>query len=79
MVARVVIGLIEVYRYLISPFTRPSCRFIPSCSQYAIHAINHHGVVKGIILTFKRLFKCHPFSSEMGFDPIPEPKSLKKS
>lgn len=79
MIARILIGLIECYRYIISPFTRPTCRYIPSCSLYAIHAINHHGVIKGVFLAMKRLFRCHPFTENMGFDPVPHTKNLRKS
>ena len=62
------------YRFLISPFTPPSCRFEPTCSSYAEKAIRQHGAWVGFWLTFKRLSRCHPierFGGEDGFDPVP--------
>jgi uncharacterized protein len=57
-----VIFLIHSYRWLISPFTPPSCRFEPTCSRYAINCIEIHGLAKGLWLTIKRLLRCHPYS-----------------
>lgn len=62
------------YRFLISPFTPPSCRFEPTCSNYAEKAIRQHGTWVGFWLTLKRLSRCHPierFGGESGFDPVP--------
>ena len=62
------------YRFLISPFTPPSCRFEPTCSSYAEKAISQHGAWLGFWLTLKRLSRCHPierFGGEGGFDPVP--------
>ena len=62
------------YRFLISPFTPPSCRFEPTCSSYAEKAIRQHGTWVGFWLTLKRLSRCHPierFGGESGFDPVP--------
>ena len=62
------------YRFLISPFTPPSCRFVPTCSSYAEKAIRQHGTWVGFWLTLKRLSRCHPierFGGESGFDPVP--------
>ena len=66
--------LIWGYRFLISPFTPPSCRFEPTCSNYAEKAIRQHGTWVGFWLTLKRLSRCHPierFGGESGFDPVP--------
>ena len=60
---------IKFYQYFISPFIKPSCRFYPSCSSYALEAIRHYGVCKGLWLSCKRLLRCHPWS-EGGFDPL---------
>lgn len=79
MFAAIVITLIRVYRYCISPFTQPSCRFYPTCSEYAIYAIQHHGLFKGIGLTTKRILRCHPLEKSHGYDPVPIKESLKKS
>jgi len=64
-----VICLIKVYRKFISPLKGPSCRFYPTCSQYAIEAITKYGIIKGGFLSIKRILKCHPFHSG-GYDPI---------
>ncbi|MEY6432736.1 membrane protein insertion efficiency factor YidD [Thioalkalicoccus limnaeus] len=61
---------IRVYQYLISPLLGPHCRFHPTCSQYAIVAIERHGVVLGVWLALRRLSRCHPWY-EGGFDPVP--------
>lgn len=66
---RVLILVIKMYQKLISPLKTPSCRFYPTCSQYAINAINKYGCIKGIIMTIKRLSKCHPFHPG-GYDPV---------
>lgn len=61
---------IRLYQYLISPIIKPSCRYYPSCSHYALDAIQQHGIAKGIWLAFKRLVRCHPWSRG-GYDPVP--------
>jgi len=66
----VVISVIRLYQILISPLLSPTCRFAPSCSQYAIEAIGHRGLVRGGLLALRRLGKCHPLH-EGGFDPVP--------
>ncbi|AEG02496.1 membrane protein insertion efficiency factor YidD [Methylomonas sp. LL1] len=65
------ITLIKVYKYFISPLLGPRCRFYPSCSSYGLEAIQLHGAAKGSYLTLRRLLKCHPFH-EGGIDPVPE-------
>jgi putative membrane protein insertion efficiency factor len=67
---RIALGLIRFYQLAISPFTPPSCRYIPTCSQYGYEAITKHGLIKGGLLTAKRLLRCHPFSKG-GIDPVP--------
>ena len=73
------LALIRFYRKNISPTRPPCCRFIPSCSTYALEAIEVHGALKGGILTVWRLIRCHPFHKEKTFvyDPVP-PKRSKK-
>ena len=66
----VFIGSIRVYRRLISPWLPRSCRFYPSCSQYAIEAVELHGLVKGTYLMVRRLLRCHPGSAG-GVDLVP--------
>jgi putative membrane protein insertion efficiency factor len=63
--------LVRAYQLCISPFLGQNCRFYPSCSQYAIEAINRHGSMKGGWLSAKRLCKCHPWHPG-GLDPVPE-------
>ncbi|MEM7208597.1 MAG: membrane protein insertion efficiency factor YidD [Pseudomonadota bacterium] len=73
----IVIGLIKAYRYLISPFFPPSCRFTPTCSEYAIEAVREHGVSRGVWMGTKRICRCHPLGHS-GYDPVP-PKSPESS
>ena len=68
--ALVAIALVRIYQLLISPFLGPACRFEPSCSRYAIEAIERHGVLRGGRLAARRLARCHPLGSS-GFDPVP--------
>lgn len=68
--ARVLLFLVEAYRLLLSPFLGGHCRFIPSCSAYALEAIRRHGAGRGAGLTLRRLARCHPFHPG-GFDPVP--------
>ena len=63
------IQLIRIYQRVVSPFLPPSCRFIPSCSEYFIQALEKKGVVKGMLLGLWRILRCHPFS-EGGYDPV---------
>ena len=67
---KLLVALIHLYQWTISPLLGSPCRFYPSCSVYAIEAISKHGVVKGSLLTVKRLGKCHPFHPG-GYDPVP--------
>ncbi|MGL4387855.1 MAG: membrane protein insertion efficiency factor YidD, partial [Brevinema sp.] len=70
--------LIYYYRKFLSKSLTPSCRFTPSCSVYAMEAFRVHGFWRGLSLTTLRLLKCHPFSHQSGFDPIPYRKKQKK-
>jgi putative membrane protein insertion efficiency factor len=69
MMKRICIGLIGFYRFWISPWVGPSCRFEPTCSAYASQAIDRFGVIKGSGVAFWRLLKCHPFHPG-GYDPV---------
>lgn len=64
-------GLIHIYRMAISPLTGPSCRFQPTCSAYALEAVDRHGAFKGVFLTFRRILKCHPWHKGGMLDPVP--------
>ena len=66
----VLIGVLRFYRYAISPLLGRNCRFHPSCSEYAIEAVQRHGVLRGGWLAAKRVGRCHPFHPG-GYDPVP--------
>ena len=70
MVAQVLIFLIRVYQWTLSPLLGPSCRFEPSCSRYAAEFLRLHGAAKGSYLAVRRVLQCHPFHPG-GFDPPP--------
>ncbi len=66
---KILINIIKFYRKYISPLKRPSCIFYPTCSQYAIEAIQKYGALKGGIMSIKRILRCNPFSKG-GYDPV---------
>lgn len=70
MPKKIAMGLIRFYKAAISPYKRPCCRFIPSCSTYAYEAFEKYGFVKGLYLSIRRILKCHPFHKG-GYDPLP--------
>ena len=69
-VKRMFLFLIDVYRRYISPLKSPCCRYIPTCSEYAMIAIERYGAARGGWLALKRILRCHPFH-EGGYDPVP--------
>lgn len=75
VLARSVICVIELYRTMISPLRPPSCRFTPTCSQYAVDALREFGFVRGSWLSLVRLAKCGPWH-QGGWDPIPERRDV---
>jgi putative membrane protein insertion efficiency factor len=68
---KVVIFPIKLYKRFVSPFLPDSCRFTPSCSSYAVSAIEKHGIIAGFFLAFYRILRCNPFCKG-GIDPVPE-------
>ena len=62
--------LIRVYQLMVSPMLGSNCRFMPTCSEYALESLKTYGLIKGTYLTIKRIGKCHPWGSN-GYDPIP--------
>jgi len=64
-------SVIKAYQRLISPFFKPTCRFQPTCSQYAMEALDRFGFFKGIYLAFARILRCNPLFA-FGYDPVPE-------
>ena len=67
---RLLLALIRIYKYVISPFLGRRCRFFPSCSEYAAEAVEKYGAFKGAYLGLKRISRCHPWNPG-GFDPVP--------
>ena len=67
---QLLIALVRFYRAAISPSRRPCCRFVPTCSQYALEALEKYGALKGGWLTLRRILRCNPFHKG-GYDPVP--------
>ena len=78
MTAKLLIALIRAYQLTLSPYLGGSCRFLPSCSSYAIEAIRTHGAARGTVLAVRRLARCHPFG-HAGYDPVPAPSDSRSS
>jgi len=70
MIEKLLVGLIQIYRYTLSPYLGRQCRFEPSCSMYALEALHTHGAARGSWLAARRLCRCHPFHPG-GYDPVP--------
>ena len=70
MLRTVLLGLVRFYQLAISPLFPPRCRYVPTCSQYAIEAVQKYGAAKGGYLAAKRICRCHPFGGS-GYDPVP--------
>ena len=68
---RIFLAMIRFYQRSISPYFPGRCRFIPTCSAYAMEAINKYGAAKGLFLAIKRLLRCHPFYKGDPYDPVP--------
>ncbi len=71
MIRWLLVFLIRVYQRLVGPLLPRACRFYPSCSQYAVTALERHGALRGTALTARRLLRCHPFHPG-GIDPVPD-------
>ena len=78
MTAKLLIALVRGYQLTLSPYFGGSCRFLPSCSSYAIEAISTHGALRGTLLAVRRLARCHPFG-RAGYDPVPAPSDSRSS
>ena len=73
----ILIKVIKVYKFLISPLFGPSCRYMPTCSEYSIEALKTHGFFKGLFYSLKRIASCHPWGSG-GHDPVKKVMKVKK-
>ena len=71
------IKFIKIYKYLVSPMIGPSCRYLPTCSDYSIEALKTYGFAKGVMVSFKRIMSCHPWGNS-GFDPVKKEIKEKK-
>jgi len=74
--ALLLLALVQLYQRLVRPLLPPSCRFHPTCSDYAAEAVRRHGAARGSVLTVARVARCHPFNSG-GIDPVPERFTLR--
>ena len=80
-ITNILIKLIKIYKFLISPLLGNSCRYLPSCSEYSIEALKTFGFYKGIFMSLKRIFSCHPIKFSgggEGFDPVNKNTKVKK-
>lgn len=73
----IILGLIEGYRRFVSPLLPASCRYIPTCSQYALEAVKRFGAQRGFLLAMRRLLRCNPFA-QGGYDPVPDEYPTRK-
>ena len=75
------IKIIKAYKYLISPLFGQSCRYLPTCSEYSIDALKEFGFIKGLLMSIRRIFSCHPIKflgGGEGFDPVKKEMKIKK-
>ena len=68
---KIILIMIKGYQYLLSPFLGSHCRYYPSCSHYAVQAVQEHGTLRGLLLAVRRVSRCHPWH-EGGYDPVPD-------
>ena len=81
IISNILIRLIKIYKIVISPYLTPSCRYLPTCSEYAIECLETYGLVKGFLKSIKRIFSCHPIKilgGGEGFDPVNKQLKAKK-
>ena len=77
IITQILIKLIKIYKLLISPLTGHSCRYLPTCSDYCMEALKTYGLLKGLLLSLKRILSCNPWSNG-GFDPVKKEIKVKK-
>jgi len=81
IISNILIGLINIYKMIISPYLTPSCRYLPTCSEYTIECLRTYGLIKGITKSTKRILSCHPIKilgGGEGFDPVNNELKAKK-
>jgi uncharacterized protein len=78
IITNILVGIIKVYRILISPYLAPSCRYLPTCSEYAIECLKTYGLIKGLFKAIKRVLSCHPYSKKSAFDPVVKELKVKR-
>ena len=81
IISNILIYIIKIYKMLVSPYLGPSCRYLPTCSDYAIESLRTYGLIKGIIKSLKRILSCHPIKAlggGEGFDPVNKELKVKK-
>ena len=81
IISNTLIFLIKIYKVVVSPYITPSCRYLPTCSEYTIECLKTYGLVKGIMKSTKRIFSCHPIKvlgGGEGFDPVSKELRIKK-
>ncbi len=74
MIKTILVNIIKIYKFILSPLIGPSCRYLPTCSDYFIDCLNEHGVIKGSLIGIKRILSCHPFGGN-GYDPVKKGKN----
>ena len=77
ILTKILIKLIKIYKYFLSPMIGHSCRYLPTCSEYSIEALRTHGLIKGIFISLKRILSCHPWGNG-GYDPVKKEVKVKK-
>ena len=81
IISKILISIIKIYKIFISPYLTSSCRYLPTCSDYAIDCLKTYGLIKGIVKSMKRIFSCHPLKilgGGEGFDPVIKDIKVKK-
>ena len=81
IITQILIKLIKGYKFLISPLLGQSCRYLPTCSEYSIEALKEFGLIKGSLMSLKRILSCHPIKllgGSSGFDPVKKEMKAKK-
>ena len=81
IISNTLIGIIKIYKIIISPYLTPSCRYLPTCSEYTIDCLKNYGLVNGIYKSFKRILSCHPIKllgGGEGFDPVVKKSKVKR-